>query len=220
LTKQVYISYIPGSGGNFLRNLLDPEMHEAEAKYWVDQDYHSIAGGGKGEPTPYNDKNLIQIGKGYPGHFTIGLGPTTFKEFIKVQCMSNTKNSHRSISEIDSIIQNIQNKSVSFFNYPADQIINYDNLFNYDLLNNLYFKIHNTYFSQQKQKYFHSYKNKHDKIFSSWQYNVIEIVCVFEYNNNLIEHVSGKMRSWSIDEINEDNWQEFLEEKLCLTNYS
>ena len=71
-----------------------------------------------------------------------------------------------------------------------------------------------------KISYFNSYKEHHDLMFSNFRYKIFEKILKFEYNNNLIEQISGKMRAWSIDEITEDNWQEFLEEKLCPTNYS
>ena len=74
--------------------------------------------------------------------------------------------------------------------------------------------INNTDPPLDKQKYFNSYKEKHDKIFSCWHYKVIEKICIFEYNN-----ITTQKRNWSIDDITKDNWQTFLQENLCLTSY-
>jgi hypothetical protein len=220
LIDRVYISYQPGSGGNFLRHFLDPDITNIDAPYWVDKTFHSVEGGGDGEPVPFDSENMVQFDYKYPEEFTIGLGPTVIEEFIKISLMSCTKNCHISIDEIDKILINIQGRSVDFFKKKVHIMIPYSKLFDYDLVKSLYKRIHNVELPEIKQKYYQSYKLKHDAVFQSWQYNVIEKIFLFEYNNNLIESVSGRMRAWSIDEINEYNWQEFLEEKLCPTNYS
>ena len=103
----------------------------------------------------------------------------------------------------------------------ADTIsVHYKDVFNLLYLSEIYYNVNKTICPDYKIEYAHSYISKHIEIYNNWIYKVLEQVFNFEYDNNLIESVSGKMRSWSIDEITEDNWQEFLEEKLCLTNYS
>ena len=98
--------------------------------------------------------------------------------------------------------------------------VHYKDVFNLLYLSEIYYTVNKTICPDYKVEYAHSYISKHVKLYSNWSYNVLVQVFNFEYDNNLIESVSGRMRNWSIDEINEDNWQEFLEEKLCLTNYS
>jgi hypothetical protein len=102
----------------------------------------------------------------------------------------------------------------------ANYILNYQDLFNLDILEKIFIAINNRPLPDYKISYCNSYKEHHDLIFSNCRYKIFEKISKFEYNNNLTEQVSGKMRAWSIDEINEDNWQTFLEEKLCPTNYS
>ena len=102
----------------------------------------------------------------------------------------------------------------------ANYILNYQDLFNLDILEKIFIAINNRPLPDYKISYFNSYKEHHDLMFYDVRYKIFEKILKFEYNNNLTEQVSGKMRAWSIDEINEDNWQEFLEEKLCPTNYS
>jgi len=102
----------------------------------------------------------------------------------------------------------------------ANYILNYQDLFNLDILEKIFIDINNRPLPDYKISYFNSYKEHHDLMFSNYRYKIFEKILKFEYNNNLTEQVSGKMRAWSIDEITEDNWQTFLEEKLCPTNYS
>jgi len=103
----------------------------------------------------------------------------------------------------------------------ADTIsVHYKDVFNLLYLSEIYYNVNKTICPDYKIEYAHSYISKHIELYNNWSYRVLEQVFNFEYDNNLIESVSGKMRNWSIDNINQDNWQEFLEEKLCPTNYS
>jgi len=233
LINQVYISYIAGSGGNFLRHFLDPQIKLSKAKYWVDQAWHTKKGGGGGDKTaypyadnshiqfgPYADNSHIQFGFYTKADFTIGLGPVNYSEYIKVMVMVNTKNMHRSIDQFDDIITNIQIIDIKLFTAPVSILVSYDQLFDFGIMSKLYLRVNDATVPDYKKQYFLDYKAKHDEIFNSWQYNVIERICLFEYNNNCVEHLSGKMRNWSINEITEDNYESLLKEKLCLTNYS
>jgi hypothetical protein len=47
----------------------------------------------------------------------------------------------------------------------------------------------------------------------------MEKIFMYEYENSLGEYAGGKLRNWSVDDITEENWQTFLDEHLCLTNY-
>ena len=217
-----YINYTPGSGGHFLRHFLEPTIKLTKANFWVDEEYHSFAGGGKGNfnANPYPKESCFKFGNRYPEIFTIGLGPINSVEFIKVNTLKNIKNMHRSISDMDYIITDIQFKTMNFFDRSqVDFMINYENLFNINVLKKLYTDLHNTPVPEHKISYYENYKHQHDKIFSSWNYKVIEKICLFEYNNNVIECFTGIIRKWSIDDIKQNNWQEYLEENLCLTNY-
>lgn len=221
LTDPTYILYMGGSGGNFLRHFLDPEIKSSNAKYWVDKAWHKGPGDGDETAYPYSKNSKIQFGDPIFGtDFSIGLGPVNYSEYIKVMVMLNTKNMHRSIDQFDDIITNIQITDIKLFTAPVSILVTYNQLFDFNILSKLYLTVNKATVPDYKKQYFFDYKAKHDEVFNSWQYNVIERICLFEYNNNCVQHISGKMRNWSIDEINEDNWQEFLEEKLCLTNYS
>jgi len=216
---ECYIDYTPGSGGNFLRHFLEPKFLSSHANFWVDEEWSTIGGGnGNLEANPYTQEDCLKFGNRYPQIFTIGLGATNIKEFIKVHTLVNLKNMHRSINRIDDIITDIQCRSFNLFDISSVSVmINYENLFNLKLLKKLYVELHNAQVPNNKIAYYNSYKQKHDKIFASWQYNVIEKICLFEYNNNVAEF---KIRNWSIDDITENNWRPFLDENLCLTNYS
>jgi len=217
-----YIDYKKGSGGHFLRHFLDPQIQKTQANFWVDKEYHPKEGGGDNnlDAYPYSSDSVISFGNKYPKIFTIGLGPTNIVEFIKVMVLINLKNRHTPIDNFDSIITDIQLNNLNLFDTSSVSfMINYENLFVLDVLKKLYTDLHNTPVPEHKISFFKSYKQKHDKVFNSWQYKVIEKICLFEYNNNVIESLSGKIRGWGIDQINQYNWQEFLEEKLCLTNY-
>lgn len=239
LTNDPNIYYTPGSGGHFLRHFLDPEITTSESSYWQDKAWHPKTGGGDGDETacPYFENSRYQLcqlsSENRPikkvlntnvsvenSKFTIGLGPVNYTEHIKIRVMVNTKNMHRKISQIDDIIHDIQINDIKLFTSPVTFLVNYTQLFNLEAMSELYLRANKEPVPEFKKKYFLDYKHKHDQVYYSWQYNVIEKICLFEYNNNCIEHQSSKMRSWSIDEIDEDNWQDFLEEKLCLTNYS
>jgi len=233
LINQVYISYISGSGGNFLRHFLDPQIKLSKAKYWVDQAWHTKKGGGGGDKTaypyadnshiqfgPYADNSHIQFGFYTKADFIIGLGPVNYCEFIKTRVMMNTKNAHRNINQIDDIIVNIQSTDTRLFTSNVSFLLSYDQLFDFGIMSKLYLRVNDATVPDYKKQYFLDYKAKHDEVFNSWQYNVIERICLFEYNNNCVEHISGKMRNWNIDEITEDNYESLLKEKLCLTNYS
>tara|TARA_B100001093_G_scaffold110623_1_gene102908 strand:+ start:290 stop:970 length:681 start_codon:yes stop_codon:yes gene_type:complete len=97
--------------------------------------------------------------------------------------------------------------------------VNYKDIFNLLYLSELYYNVNNTICPDYKIEYAHSYISSHIDLYNNWSYKALEKIFNFEYDNNLIESVSGKMRNWSIDEIDENNWQTFLKEKLCLTNY-
>ena len=216
MINTVSIVFKPGSGGHFLRHFLDPDIDQSNADFFVDGKWF-----GTGVPVPYDTERFkVSYSKPLPADFTIGLGPSTLKECISVRVMVNTKNMSRTIDQIDSIIQDFHTSTVEYFSQDCDCFLTYTELFVWDKLAYLYNKINSKKPPIFKKEYFDSYKEKHEAVYDSWQYKVIEKICLFEYNNNLIETVSGKMRTWSIDEINRDNWQEFLEEKLCLTNYS
>ena len=221
LTDPTYILYMGGSGGNFLRHFLDPEIKSSNAKYWVDKAWHKNVGDGDETAYPYSKNSKIIFGDPIFGtDFSIGLGPVNYPEYIKVMVMLNTKNMHRSIDQIDDIVINIQITDIKLFTAPVSVLVSYNQLFDFNILSKLYLTVNGATVPDYKRQYFFDYKAQHDEVFDSWQYNVIERICLFEYNNNCVQHISGKMRNWSIDEIDEDNWQEFLEEKLCLTNYS
>ena len=226
LTDNIHIYYIPGAGGHFLRHFLDPEITTSESSYWQDKAWHPKIGGGDGDETayPYSKNSRFKLSANtnvnVENNFTLGLGPVNYVEHIKIRVMVNTKNIHKEISQFDDIIYEIQTSDITLFTSPVTFLLNYNQLFDLDTLSELYLLANKEPVPDYKTKYFLDYKHKHDQVYLGWQYNVIEKICLFEYNNNCIEHQSGKMRQWSIDAITEDNWQEFLEEKLCLTNYS
>lgn len=216
MINTVGILFTPGAGGHFLRHFLDPDIVQYDAEFFVDGKWFTTS-----TVPPYNTERFqISHTKTFPVELTIGLGPSTLIEYISIRVMVNIKNMSRTIDQPDFIIQDFYKSTIEFFSQDCDYFLPYTELFVWDRLEYLYKKINDKPPPIYKKKYFNSYKDKHDLVYNSWQYKVIEKICLFEYNNNLIESVSGRMRNWSIDEINEDNWQEFLEEKLCLTNYS
>ena len=216
MINTVGILFTPGAGGHFLRHFLDPIIVQHTAEYFVDSKWFKTS-----TTPPYNKERFkMSHNKTFPVELMIGLGPSTLIEYIRVRTMVNTKNMSRTIDQLDFIIQDFHTTTIEYFSQDCDYFLPYTELFVWDRLEYLYRKINNKNPTIYKKKYFDSYKDKHDTIYNSWQYKVIEKICLFEYNNNLIESVCGKMRNWSIDDINEDNWQEFLEEKLCPTNYS
>lgn len=208
--------YTPGAGGHFLRHFLDPDIINDNAEFFVDGKWFKTP-----TASPYTKERFrLNHIKLRPTDFIVGLGPSTLKEYISVRVMVNLKNMSRTIDQIDSIIQDFQTSRIEYFSQDCDYFLPYTELFVWDKLNYLYKKINSNNPPSCKKKYFDSYKEKHEAVYNSWQYNVIEKICLFEYNNNCVEHLSGKIRNWSINEITEDNYESILEEKLCLTNYS
>lgn len=227
MTANIYIYYIPGAGGHFLRHFLDPEITTSESNYWQDKAWTPKIRGGDGDKTayPYSKNSRFKLAADTNvnvenSNFTLGLGPVNYLEHIKIRVMVNTKNMGREISQFDDIIYEIQTSDITLFTSPVTFLLSYNQLFNLEIMTELYLLVNKESVPDFKTQYFLNYKRKHDQVYLSWQYKIIEKICLFEYINNCIEHQSGKMRHWSIDEITEDNWQEFLEEKLCLTNYS
>tara|TARA_B100001093_G_C26588040_1_gene910258 strand:+ start:217 stop:720 length:504 start_codon:yes stop_codon:yes gene_type:complete len=119
----------------------------------------------------------------------------------------------------DNLLE-IENTEYNHSDVDDTTSVHYKDVFNLLYLSEIYYNVNNTICPDYKIEYAHSYISKHIELYNNWSYKVLEQVFNFEYDNNLIESVSRKMRGWSIDEINEDNWQEFLKEKLCPTNYS
>lgn len=212
MINTIGIVFTPGAGGHFLRHFLDPDINQFDAEFFVDGKWFKT-----GTVPFYDTKRFTLSHQPILADFVVGLGPNTLKEFISVKVMTNIKNSSRTIDEFDSIIQDFHLSTIEFFSKDCDYFLPYTELFVWNKLEYLYTKINNIEPPEFKKQYYNSYKDKHDTVYNSWQYKVIEKICLFEYNN---KSVSGKMRNWSIDEINEDNWQEFLEEKLCPTNYN
>ena len=212
MNKIIGIKFTAGSGGNFLRHFIDPDITKNNAQYFTDKDWF-----GK-ETHPYKEDRFVLsfLGLSEPreSDWKIGLGPTNLKEYIRVRTMVNTKNMQKSIEQIDEIVIDFHNNDVEYFDYNCDYMLPYTKLFDWKTLTSLYNLINNTDPPLDKQKYFNSYKEKHDKIFSCWHYKVIEKICIFEYNN-----ITTQKRNWSIDDITKDNWQTFLQENLCLTSY-
>ena len=208
LINSVSIVFTPGSGGNFLRHFLDPTIKEKNACYFVDRAWFRT-----GKKEPYvGDRFTITHVDPKPAEFTIGLGPTNLQEYIRVRVMINTKNMARSIEQIDNIIEDFHSNTVEYFTSECDYMLSYTKLFDWNSVEYLYKKINAETPPDYKKEYFNSYKIKHNMVYSSWQYKVIEKIYEFEYNNTL-------KRNWSIDDITKNNWQQFLQENLCLTNY-
>ena len=84
----------------------------------------------------------------------------------------------------------------------------------------MYYNVNNEVCPDYKIKYASSYINQHVKLYNRWEFRVIEKIFLFEYKNKLIESTSNKIRNWSGDNITEQNWQNFLDKNLCLTNYN
>lgn len=115
---------------------------------------------------------------------------------------------------------NIGDKEYNHSDIKDTISVNYKDIFNLLYLSEIYYTVNNTICPDYKINYANSYITNHVELYNNWSYKVLEQIFNFEYDNNLIESVSGKMRNWSIDQISEGNWQEFLQEKLCLTNYN
>jgi len=98
--------------------------------------------------------------------------------------------------------------------------LHYNYIFNLYKLIELYYNVNNEVCPDYKIKYASSYINQHVKLYNRWEFRVIEKIFLFEYKNKLIESTSNKIRNWSVDNITEQNWQNFLDKNLCLTNYN
>ena len=165
-----------GAGGNFLRHFLDPEIKLSNAKYWVDKVWHQVPWGDGDETAyPYSKNSNIQFGD-YKSktNFTIGLGPVNYSEYIKVMVMVNTKNMRRSIDQFDDITTNIQIIDIKLFTTPVSILVSYNQLFDFNILSELYLTVNKATVPDYKKQYFFDYKAKHDEVFNSWQYNVIK----------------------------------------------
>ncbi len=97
--------------------------------------------------------------------------------------------------------------------------LDYNSIFNLYKLTELYYNVNKEVCPDYKIEYASSYIDQHVRLYNRWEYRAMEQIFVFEYENNLHECNSNRLRSWSTDDITKDNWQTLLKENLCLTSY-
>lgn len=226
LTKLHYKICAPrGASGHFLAHFLHPEYTSNSANIRIDTlnqnhpiyDYIQSNNVGLLHDMNYtsNNKKVLRI------------LTSTRSEKIKAVFNIFYKNDLDNNFDLTTVVNDYYDNLLSIENAEYNEIdidgttsVYYRDVFNLLYLTEIYYTVNKTICPDYKIEYAHSYISKHIKLYNNWTYKVLEQVFNFEYDNNLIESVSGKMRSWSIDEISEDNWQEFLKEKLCLKNYN
>jgi len=214
-----------GASGHFLGHFLHPEYKSNSANIRIDtlQQNHTI----------YDYTQSIDDGHTHNFDYTHAnkkvlriLTPTRnekIKAVFNIFYKNVLDNNFDLTTFFNKYYNNLLNIEKTEYNHSdiANTIsVHYKDVFNLLYLSEIYYNVNKTICPDYKIEYAHSYISKHIELYNNWSYKVLEQVFKFEYDNNLIESVSGKMRNWSIDNINQDNWQEFLEEKLCPTNYS
>ena len=214
-----------GASGHFLGHFLHPEYKSRSANIRIDTlqqnnpvyDYTQSNDDGHTHNMNYTHDNKLVLRI---------LTPTrnekikaVFNIFYK-NVLDNNFDLTTVVNKYYDNLLEIENTEYNHIDVDDTTSVHYKDVFNLLYLSEIYYNVNNTICPDYKIEYAHSYISKHIELYNNWSYKVLEQVFNFEYDNNLIESVSGKMRGWSIDEINEDNWQEFLKEKLCPTNYS
>lgn len=209
MINQIGLDYQYGVGGIFLYNFLDPDIKLTKAEFYEDHPKTSIVPV-LGDGHRFKRRNGFKEGK-----FTVGLGYTNIKDFIKhtvIDCVRQ----NIPIDQIDAHLIALHDTPMEFFDVSnVSFMLAYEDLFRLDVMNNLYVSINGSSVPEYKIEYFKSYKDHHYLIFNSWQFKVIEKIFLFEYTHKK----SAKSRNWSIDNIREDNWESFTEENLWLKNY-
>jgi len=214
-----------GASGHFLGHFLHPEYKSRSANIRIDTlqqnnpvyDYTQSNDDGHTHNMNYTHDNKLVLRI---------LTPTrnekikaVFNIFYK-NVLDNNFDLTTVVNKYYDNLLEIENTEYNHIDVDDTTSVHYKDVFNLLYLSEIYYNVNNTICPDYKIEYAHSYISKHIELYNNWSYKVLEQVFNFEYDNNLIESVSRKMRGWSIDEINEDNWQEFLKEKLCPTNYS
>ena len=214
-----------GASGHFLGHFLHPEYKSRSANIRIDTlqqnnpvyDYTQSNDDGHTHNMNYTHDNKLVLRI---------LTPTrnekikaVFNIFYK-NVLDNNFDLTTVVNKYYDNLLEIENTEYNHSDVNDTTSVHYKDVFNLLYLSEMYYNVNNTICPDYKIEYAHSYISKHIELYNNWSYKVLEQVFNFEYDNNLIESVSRKMRGWSIDEINEDNWQEFLKEKLCPTNYS
>ena len=209
MIKDYIVCGLPGSGVNFVAAFLDVEHKSDTATLRIDIDKEYAA---------QFDKGTIHTQeKWFKSSHNLCIDNDN-KYVIKIFC--------KDMSETLKIIyNNYCSKRFNFEKMPLvellDKLLCNSEIFDLSKWQDNHIKLwaRQRYNSKNINKA-NCILNYQDLIFSNYRYKIFEKILKFEYNNNLIQKVSGKMRAWSIDDITEDNWQEFLEENLCPTNYS
>lgn len=214
-----------GASGHFLGHFLHPEYKSDNANIRVD----SLTGNHPIYAFTKNNNDGHTHNMDYISSDEIVLRILTPTRSEKIKAVFNLfyKNVLDNNFDLTTVVNKyydnlleIENTEYNHIDVDDTTSVHYKDVFNLLYLSEIYYNVNNTICPDYKIEYAHSYISKHIELYNNWSYKVLEQVFNFEYDNNLIESVSGKMRGWSIDEINEDNWQEFLKEKLCPTNYS
>jgi len=220
-----------GASGHFLGHFLHPSFKSDTAGLRVDNldgnnpifEYTGSDDDGHTHDMDFQDQSKIVLRIITPSHLE------KFKAVFNVHFKFNDGKFIRAPMESFDYVFNkhydhlrsIEDPQYQHVTTPNAINIPYDDIFNLYKLTELYYNIHKDLCPDYKIKYAQSYINRHIKLYNRWELKVMEQVFNFEYNNNLLEGSIGKtrMRTWTIDQITETNWQTFLEENLCLTNY-
>ena len=226
MTDVPYIVVAPhGGSGHFLTHFLAPNFkRDSITDIWIDKNWE----------TEFNDDEIHRhdITKKDLDKYIIRVVPKSIDEYTKIaynrsiKCGQNTDPENfdsmiMTILEWASCNKNDENNTNHSYEYmrkdtECDYLLSYSNVHDIYELVKLYEEINSSIIPDFKIKYALSYINEHKDIYDSYIFQIISRIVNFEYTNNLINY----FRVWSIDDITELNYNEFLDNALKLENYS